>query len=82
MNNDPSSQALFLGDCVRRILRVHEQYDNKTDRDDTRNQRCLTSGFLLQELFNNSLYGYIIFLIYVMFAVSVGLEPYKRRFGK
>lgn len=54
MPNDPSSQALFLGDCVRKILRVSEGYDGKTDRDDTRNQRCLTSGFLVQELFNNS----------------------------
>jgi DNA-directed RNA polymerase beta subunit len=33
---------------------VSEGYDQKTDRDDTRNQRCLTSGFLIQELFNNS----------------------------
>ena len=54
MPNDASSQALFLADCVRKILRVSEGYDNKTDRDDTRNQRCLTSGFLVQELFNNS----------------------------
>jgi DNA-directed RNA polymerase II subunit RPB2 len=54
MPNDSASQALFLGDCVRKILRVAEGYDNKTDRDDTRNQRCLTSGFLVQELFNNS----------------------------
>lgn len=54
MPNDASSQGLFLGDCVRRILRVSEGYDEKTDRDDTRNQRCLTSGFLVQELFNNS----------------------------
>jgi len=54
MSNDPSSQALFLGDCVRKILRVSAEYDSKTDRDDTRNQRCLTSGFLIQELFNNS----------------------------
>ncbi len=54
MPNDASSQALFLGECVRKILRVSEGYDNKTDRDDTRNQRCLTSGFLVQELFNNS----------------------------
>ena len=54
MPNDPSSQALFLADCVRKILRVSEGYDSKTDRDDTRNQRCLTSGFLVQELFNNS----------------------------
>jgi DNA-directed RNA polymerase II subunit RPB2 len=54
MPNDSSSQALFLGDCIRSILRVSEGYDEKTDRDDTRNQRCLTSGFLVQELFNNS----------------------------
>ena len=54
MPNDPSTQALFLGDCVRKILRVSEGYDQKTDRDDTRNQRCLTSGFLLQELFSHS----------------------------
>ena len=54
MPNDPTSQAIFLGECVRKILRVSEGYDAKTDRDDTRNQRCLTSGFLIQELFNNS----------------------------
>ena len=54
MPNDSSSQAVFLGDCVRKILRVSEDYESKTDRDDTRNQRCLTSGFLIQELFNNS----------------------------
>ena len=54
MPNDAYSQALYLGDCVRKILRVSEGYDSKTDRDDTRNQRCLTSGFLVQELFNNS----------------------------
>ena len=54
MPNDSISQGLFLGDCVRKILRVSEGYDQKTDRDDTRNQRCLTSGFLIQELFNNS----------------------------
>ena len=54
MPNDASSQGIFLGDCIRKILRVSEGYDQKTDRDDTRNQRCLTSGFLVQELFNNS----------------------------
>ncbi len=54
MPNDSYTQGVFLGDCVRKILRVAEGYDNKTDRDDIRNQRCLTSGFLVQELFNNS----------------------------
>lgn len=52
--NDTTSQALFLADCVRRILRVNEGFDGPTDRDDTRNQRCLTSGFLTQLLFNNA----------------------------
>ena len=54
MSNDPTTQALFLADCVRKILRVNEGFDSKTDRDDTRNQRCLTSGFLVQQLFSNS----------------------------
>lgn len=54
MANDPTSQALFLADCVRRIIRVNEGFDAPTDRDDTRNQRCLTSGFLTQMLFSNS----------------------------
>jgi DNA-directed RNA polymerase II subunit RPB2 len=53
MPSDGTSQALFLADCVRRILRVSEGFDTPPSRDDTRNQRCLTSGFLIQELFNN-----------------------------
>jgi DNA-directed RNA polymerase II subunit RPB2 len=59
MPNDPYTQGVYLGDCVRKILRVAEGYDGKTDRDDTRNQRCLTSGFLVQELFNNSYKSWI-----------------------
>ena len=51
MPNDQISQALFLGDCVRKILFVNVGFDNPTDKDDTRNQRCLVSGFLVQELF-------------------------------
>ena len=54
MPNDPISQALFLAECVRSILRVHEKFDKPTDRDDIRNQRCLVSGFLTQQLFNNA----------------------------
>ena len=69
MPNDPSSQGLFLGDCVRKILRVSEGYDEKTDRDDTRNQRCLTSGFLVQELFNNSYKLWI-----KAFTLAIGME--------
>ena len=44
----------FLADCVRRFMRVHAGIDPKSDRDDTRNQRCLTSGFLIRMLFTNS----------------------------
>lgn len=53
MPNDTTRQALFLGDCVRRIIRVHAGFDEPTDRDDTQNQRCHVSGFLIQMLFNN-----------------------------
>ena len=47
----PGARAMYLGDCVRKIYRVYAGLDGKTDRDDTRNQRCLTSGFLTQMLF-------------------------------
>ena len=49
--NMPGARAVYLGDCVRKIYRVYMGLDGKTDRDDTRNQRCLTSGFLTQMLF-------------------------------
>ena len=45
------ARAAYLGDCVRKIYRVMLNIDKRTDRDDTRNQRCLTSGFLNQMLF-------------------------------
>ena len=48
------SRVHFLAECVRRFMRVHVGFDPKTDRDDTRNQRCLTSGFLIRMLFNNA----------------------------
>jgi DNA-directed RNA polymerase II subunit RPB2 len=47
----PLARAFFLAECVRKILRVAAGIDPKTDRDDTRNQRCLTSGFLTRMLF-------------------------------
>jgi len=47
----PGARATYLGDCVKKIYRVYMGLDGKTDRDDTRNQRCLTSGFLVQMLF-------------------------------
>lgn len=51
IDNQPNARAMFLGDCVRSILRVAATIDKPTDKDDTRNQRCLTSGFLTQMLF-------------------------------
>ena len=49
--DSPGARAAYLGDCVRKIFRVYIGIDGKTDRDDTRNQRCLASGFLTQMLF-------------------------------
>jgi len=54
MPNDPMSQALFLAECVRAILRVSEGFEKPTDRDDIRNQRCITSGYSIQMLFANA----------------------------
>ena len=47
----PMARAFFLAECVRKILRVAAGIDTRTDRDDVRNQRCLTSGFLTRMLF-------------------------------
>jgi DNA-directed RNA polymerase II subunit RPB2 len=49
--DSPGARAVYLGDCVKKIYRVYLGLDGKTDRDDTRNQRCLVSGFLTQMLF-------------------------------
>ncbi len=51
IENKPRARVMFLGDCIRSILRVAAGIDTSTDKDDTRNQRCLTSGFLTQMLF-------------------------------
>lgn len=69
MMNEMMTKALFLGECIRRILRVSEGYDTETDRDDIRNQRCLTSGFLLQELFSHSYKMWI-----KAFSMTIGKE--------
>ena len=50
------SRLHFLAECVRKFMRVHTGVDPKSDRDDTRNQRCLTTGFLIRMLFTNT-YG-------------------------
>ena len=51
IQNKPGARVAFLAECVRRILRVYLKIDQPTDRDDIRNQRCLSSGFLTQMLF-------------------------------
>jgi DNA-directed RNA polymerase II subunit RPB2 len=51
MENMPGARTTFLGYCVRMMLRVAAGIDQPTNRDDTRNQRCMTSGFLAQKLF-------------------------------
>jgi len=48
------SRVHFLAECVRRFMRVHLGIDPNADRDDTRNQRALTSGHLVRMLFANA----------------------------
>jgi DNA-directed RNA polymerase II subunit RPB2 len=59
VDNKPMNKALYLADCVRKILRVLAGFDTSTDRDDIRNQRCLTSGFLTRMLFQNVYSKYV-----------------------
>lgn len=54
----PGARIAFLAECVRRILRVQAGIDPKTDRDDIRNQRCLTSGILIRMLFQDVYKGW------------------------
>lgn len=51
VEDKPKARAAFLAECVRRILRVKAGIDAPSDRDDIRNQRCLTSGILIRTLF-------------------------------
>lgn len=55
----PKARASFLAECVRRILRVKAGIDSKTDRDDLRNQRCLTTGILTRTLFQDLYTGWV-----------------------
>ena len=55
----PGARVSFLADCVRQMLRVKAGIDPPTNRDDTRNQRCLSSGFLTQMLFQDIYGGWI-----------------------
>ena len=54
----PKARATFLAECVRRILRVKVGIDTPTDRDDTRNQRCQTSGILTRMMFQGVYTGW------------------------
>jgi DNA-directed RNA polymerase II subunit RPB2 len=54
----PGARVSFLADCVRQVLRVKAKIDPPTNRDDTRNQRCLSSGFLTQMLFQDIYTGW------------------------
>lgn len=51
-DTESGARAHFLADCVRKFIRVHTKVDPPTDRDDTRNQRCQTTGFLIRMLFS------------------------------
>jgi DNA-directed RNA polymerase II subunit RPB2 len=51
VDDRPMARATFLAECVRKVLRVAAGIDPKTDRDDIRNQRCMTSGVLTRMLF-------------------------------
>lgn len=53
VENRPKARATFLAECVRKILRVKAGLDTETDQDDTRNQRCITSGVLIRGLFQD-----------------------------
>jgi DNA-directed RNA polymerase II subunit RPB2 len=54
----PGARVAFLADCVRQVLRVKARIDPPTNRDDIRNQRCLSSGFLTQMLFQDIYTGW------------------------
>ena len=54
IENRPGARAAFLAECVRQILRVVKGIEEPPSKDDTRNQRLLSSGFLTQMLFQNS----------------------------
>ncbi len=54
IENTPGARATYLAECIRSLLKVAHGFEPSTNKDDTRNQRCLTSGFLIQDLFNDS----------------------------
>lgn len=59
VKSEQASRITFLSDCVRKMLRVVKGYEQPASRDDTRNQRLLTSGFLCQQLFQHAYKEYV-----------------------
>ncbi len=53
VENQPGARVQYLGQIVRKILRVAAGLESETDKDNTRNQRCLVSGFSTQMLFQD-----------------------------
>ncbi len=54
VHNSPGARANYLAECIRSLLRVDQGFEEPPSRDDTRNQRCLNSGFLVQDMFNSA----------------------------
>ena len=50
--DEPQARALYLAEMVRSAIQVAADIIPNTNRDDMRNQRFLTTGTLLRELFN------------------------------
>ena len=50
--NRPMARAFYLGDMVQKIIKANAKISANTDRDDIRNQRLLTTGTLLRDLFS------------------------------
>ena len=52
--DEPMTKALYLADMARSVIKANAGLVVKTDRDDMRNQRFLSTGVLLRELFNGN----------------------------
>jgi DNA-directed RNA polymerase II subunit RPB2 len=49
--NEPQARAMYLAEMVRAVIKSSNRLIPNTDRDDIRNQRLLTTGTLLRDLF-------------------------------
>lgn len=52
--NQPLARAKYLAEVVYKMIRTEMRLEPQTNRDDIRNQRLLTTGSLLSDLFINS----------------------------